>query len=165
MSSAEYGLVSEDNADFRQGASYPRFSGGGGPGDEGTPLMVGGDGAQPTTFCQIEHVALQPGGSHQPSLVHISGQDVDVPKYEFPGWVPPSELKFETLEAVDQKSLHHPSRGCLSEIFATAIAGNDVSSSSLYIVGVTSTLAGQLSPICLLLVGFEIGRASCRERV
>lgn len=139
-----------------QGASYPRFSGGGGPGGEGTPLMVGGDGAQPTTFCQIEHVALQPGGSHQPSLVHISGQDVDVPKYEFPGWVPPSELKFETLEAVDQKSLHHPSRGCLSEIFATAIAGNDVSSSSLYIVGVTSTLAGQLSPICLLLVGFVL---------
>ena len=77
----------------------------------------------------------------------------DVPKYEFPGWVPPTELKLETLEAVDKKSLHHPSRGVLGEIYATAIAGNDVTSSVLYIVGVTSTLAGQLSPICMLLAG------------
>jgi len=129
------------------------MGGGGGPGGEGTPLMYAGGAEQPTTFCQIEHVAIQSGGSHQPSLVHISGQDVDVPKYEFPGWVPPSELQFETLEAIDQKSLHHPSRGCLSEIYATSIAGNDVTSSSLYIVGVTSTLAGQLSPLCLILVG------------
>ena len=152
MSGGEYGLASEDNADFRQGASYPRFSGAG-SGGEGTPLMYSGNTGQPTTFCQIEHVALQGGASHQPSLVHISGQDVDVPQYEFPGWVPPSELKFETLEAVDQQSLHHPSRGSLSEIFATSIAGNDVTSSSLYIVGVTSSLSGQLSPLCLLLVG------------
>lgn len=128
--------------------------GGGMSGGEDMPLMyAGGDFRQPTTFCQIEHVAIQGGGSHQPSLVHISGQDVDMPQYEFPGWVPPSELKFETLEAVDEKTLHHPSRGCLSEVFATSIAGNDVTSSSLYIVGVTASLSGQLSPICLLLVG------------
>ena len=151
MSSAEYGLVGEDGSDFRQAASYPRR-----PGGEGQPLMMAGEPGQPTTFCQIEHVALQPGSSHQPSLVHISGQDVDVPTYEFPGWVPPSELKFETLEPVDQNSLHHPSRGCLSEIFATAIAGNDVTSSTLYVVGVTSTMAGQLSPLCLLLVGLVL---------
>mmetsp|Transcript_26416 Transcript_26416/g.86841 ORF Transcript_26416/g.86841 Transcript_26416/m.86841 type:complete len:680 (-) Transcript_26416:600-2639(-) len=137
--------------DYRQLASYPVRSTGG-YGGEDVPLISGQNGA-PVTFTQIEHVPTQSIGNHQPSLIHIDGKDVDVPKYEFPGWVPPTELKLETLEAVDKKSLHHPSRGVLGEIYATAIAGNDVTSSVLYIVGVTSTLAGQLSPICMLLAG------------
>jgi len=34
----------------------------------------------------------------------------DAHRYEFPGWVPPNELKFETLEPVDRNTLHHPTR-------------------------------------------------------
>lgn len=80
----------------------------------------------------------------------------DVHRFEFPGYVPPSELKFETLEPVDRKTLHHPSRGTLNEIYATAICGNDLTSSVLYVIGVTTTLAGQLAPICLILVGLVL---------
>lgn len=77
-------------------------------------------------------------------------------RFEFPGYVPPAELKFETLEAVDRKTLHHPSRGTLNEIYATAICGNDLTSSVLYVIGVTTTLSGQLAPICLISVGLVL---------
>ena len=80
----------------------------------------------------------------------------DVHRFEFPGYVPPSELKFETLEPVDRKTLHHPSRGTLNEIYATAICGNDLTSSVLYVIGVTTTLAGQLAPLCLISVGLVL---------
>jgi len=75
---------------------------------------------------------------------------------------------------VDSSTLHHPSRGSLSEIFSTAIAGNDFSSSVLYVVGVTATMSGQLAPLCLLMVGFvtyllksvyaEVSHQTLRER-
>ena len=80
----------------------------------------------------------------------------DVHRFEFPGYVPPTELKFETLEPVDKKTLHHPSRGTLNEIYATAICGNDLTSSVLYVIGVTATLAGQLAPLCLITVGLVL---------
>lgn len=48
------------------------------------------------------------------------------------------------------------SRGTLNELYATAICGNDLTSSVLYVIGVTSTMAGQLAPLCLLLVGFVL---------
>jgi hypothetical protein len=79
-----------------------------------------------------------------------------VHRFEFPGYVPPSELKFETLEPVDRKTLHHPSRGTLNELYATAICGNDLTSSVLYVIGVTTTLSGQLAPICLISVGLVL---------
>jgi hypothetical protein len=47
-------------------------------------------------------------------------------------------------------------RGTLNEIYATAICGNDLTSSVLYVIGVTSTMAGQLAPLCLLIVGFVL---------
>jgi hypothetical protein len=55
---------------------------------------------------------------------------------------------------VDSATLHHPSKGSLSEIFSTAIAGNDFTSSVLYVVGVTATMSGQLAPLCLIIVAF-----------
>jgi hypothetical protein len=79
-----------------------------------------------------------------------------VHRFEFPGYIPPSELKFETLEPVDRKTLHHPSRHTLNEIYATAICGNDLTSSVLYVIGVTTTLSGQLAPLCLLAVGLVL---------
>mmetsp|Transcript_64863 Transcript_64863/g.148558 ORF Transcript_64863/g.148558 Transcript_64863/m.148558 type:complete len:684 (-) Transcript_64863:309-2360(-) len=153
--SGEYGLVADDygTADYRQSSSIPGDGAPGG-GGEGARLLASGQAGMSTTFTQIEHVSIQTPSNVQPSLIHIDGKAVDTTRYEFPGWVPPSELKFETLEPVDSSTLHHPSRGSLSEIFSTAIAGNDFSSSVLYVVGVTATMSGQLAPICLLMVGF-----------
>ena len=80
----------------------------------------------------------------------------DSKRYEFPGYVPPSDLKFETLDPVDRSTLHHPSRGTLNELYSTAICGNDLTSSVLYTIGVTATMSGQLAPVCLIIVGFVL---------
>mmetsp|Transcript_85475 Transcript_85475/g.227942 ORF Transcript_85475/g.227942 Transcript_85475/m.227942 type:complete len:598 (+) Transcript_85475:267-2060(+) len=65
-------------------------------------------------------------------------------------------LKFEELEPADPKLLHHPSRHSLNELYSSAICGNDLTSSVLYVIGVTTTMSGQLSPICLLIVGIVL---------
>ena len=80
----------------------------------------------------------------------------DCVSQQFPGWVDPSKLKFETLDPVDPVLLHHPSRYSLNELYSSAICGNDLTSSVLYVIGVTTTMAGQLSPFCLLIVGIVL---------
>jgi hypothetical protein len=80
----------------------------------------------------------------------------DCVSQQFPGWVDPSKLKFETLDPVDPAFLHHPSRYSLNELYSSAICGNDLTSSVLYVIGVTTTMAGQLSPFCLLIVGIVL---------
>ena len=40
----------------------------------------------------------------------------------------------------------------LSQWFATAICGNDITSSCLYVAAICTAYAGRLAPICLLLV-------------
>jgi len=47
-------------------------------------------------------------------------------------------------------------RGTLNELYSTAICGNDLTSSVLYVIGVTTTMSGQLAPLCLLIVGFVL---------
>jgi len=74
--------------------------------------------------------------------------------------VPPSELKFETLEPVDSATLHHPSRGSLSEIFSTAIAGNDFSSSVLYAFFFFALVTGPRGSLSLKLSDTGVVRAS-----
>mmetsp|Transcript_39921 Transcript_39921/g.94738 ORF Transcript_39921/g.94738 Transcript_39921/m.94738 type:complete len:679 (+) Transcript_39921:162-2198(+) len=150
--SGEYGLVSDEP---RQGL-YSRAGGGGG--GESRPLMSGqpAPGGGPVTFTQIEHVPVQIPINTQPSLIHVNGEAVDAPRFEFPGWVPPADLKFETLEPVDRETLYHPSRGCLNEVYSTAICANDLTSSVFYVVGVTASMSGQLSPVCLIIVGLVL---------
>uniref|UniRef100_A0A7S0ESQ3 Amino acid permease/ SLC12A domain-containing protein n=1 Tax=Hanusia phi TaxID=3032 RepID=A0A7S0ESQ3_9CRYP len=158
--SAEFGLVTDDYTymeDYRRDASYPvrpaaPAPGGGG---EAAPLLSPGIPTA-TSFTQIEHVSIDTPANAQPSLIHIDGKPVDTHRYEFPGFVPPSDLKFEMLDPIDRATLHHPSRGTLNEIYSTAICGNDLTSSVLYVIGVTTTMAGQLAPICLLIVGFVL---------
>uniref|UniRef100_A0A6U2CW25 Amino acid permease/ SLC12A domain-containing protein n=1 Tax=Hemiselmis andersenii TaxID=464988 RepID=A0A6U2CW25_HEMAN len=155
----EYGLVSDDyvvSDDFRRDPSYPVRAGAPGGGGEGAPLLAPGGQAFATTFTQIEHVSIQTPATAQPSLIHIDGKAIDAHRYEFPGWVPPNELKFETLEPVDRNTLHHPTKGTLNELYSTAICGNDLTSSVLYVIGVTTTMSGQLAPLCLLIVGFVL---------
>mmetsp|Transcript_25734 Transcript_25734/g.61055 ORF Transcript_25734/g.61055 Transcript_25734/m.61055 type:complete len:685 (-) Transcript_25734:331-2385(-) len=156
--SVEYGLVSDDYtvmSDYRRDASFPARPGVPGGNGEAAPLLMQAAGST-TTFTQIEHVAIQTPATAQPSLVVIDGHAVDSHRYEFPGWVPPSELTFETLDPIDKTTLHHPSRGTLNELYATAICGNDLTSSVLYTIGITTTMAGQLAPLSLILVGFVL---------
>lgn len=77
---------------------------------------------------------------------------VRLESWEFPGWgshfrmhVPPF-----ALEEIEHKMKEvHPK---LSEWEATAICGNDILSSVLYVSGLVTTNAGWLSPVCLLIV-------------
>ncbi len=46
----------------------------------------------------------------------------------------------------------HVPRGRLSQWFATAICGNDITSSCLYVAAICTAYAGRLAPVCLLLV-------------
>ena len=44
----------------------------------------------------------------------------------------------------------------LNQFFATAICGNDILSSALYVSGIAALFAGMLAPLVLLLVGFVL---------
>ena len=46
----------------------------------------------------------------------------------------------------------HPPPKKLSQWFATAICGNDITSSCLYVAAICTAYAGHLAPVCLLLV-------------
>ncbi|KAG5191738.1 amino acid permease-domain-containing protein [Tribonema minus] len=77
---------------------------------------------------------------------------VRLESWEFPGWgshfrmtVPQDELRL--IEEEHEK--HHPKLG---EWAATAICGNDILSSVLYVSGLVTSSAGWLSPVCLLMV-------------
>ncbi|CAM9303933.1 unnamed protein product, partial [Choristocarpus tenellus] len=77
---------------------------------------------------------------------------VRLESWEFPGWgshfrtsAPPSVLK--SIEASQAKE--EPKLG---EWHATAICGNDILSSVLYVSGLVTTSASWLAPFCLLIV-------------
>eukprot|EP00612_Vaucheria_litorea_P000521 CAMPEP_0171454210 /NCGR_PEP_ID=MMETSP0945-20130129/1591_1 /TAXON_ID=109269 /ORGANISM="Vaucheria litorea, Strain CCMP2940" /LENGTH=392 /DNA_ID=CAMNT_0011979195 /DNA_START=44 /DNA_END=1219 /DNA_ORIENTATION=+ len=78
---------------------------------------------------------------------------VRLESWEFPGWgshfmmaMPPNVLKeIEEIREGEKKNK-------LSEWAATAICGNDILSSILYVSGLVSASAGWLSPVCLLIV-------------
>lgn len=44
----------------------------------------------------------------------------------------------------------------LSQLPATAICGNDITSSCLYVAGIVTSKAGQLAPFALILVAFVL---------
>ena len=58
--------------------------------------------------------------------------------------------KSNTTKPVQQKS------NKLGELFATSICGNDISSSCLYVAGISVFYAGVLAPISLLMVAFVL---------
>ncbi len=55
-------------------------------------------------------------------------------------------------KSVVQESTAHPVRTRLNQIYATAICGNDITSSCLYVSAICTVYAGWLSPVCLLIV-------------
>ena len=66
-----------------------------------------------------------------------------------------AELHVDRSDAKPQiipESLTPKKEHKLGELFATAICGNDITSSCLYVIGVCISYAGIWAPICLLLV-------------
>ncbi|MEJ2108451.1 MAG: APC family permease [Acidobacteriota bacterium] len=51
-----------------------------------------------------------------------------------------------------EHGLKHTAPRKLSQFFATAICGNDITSSCLYVAAICTAYAGRLAPLCLLLV-------------
>lgn len=73
--------------------------------------------------------------------------------WEFPGWgshfrmvVPPGELQSIKEEHLEKAKGHLK----LGEWSATAICGNDILSSCLYVSGLVTTSSGWLAPLCLM---------------
>ncbi|KAG2392564.1 hypothetical protein C9374_011289 [Naegleria lovaniensis] len=68
-----------------------------------------------------------------------------------------AELHVQRTDARPQivpESLKPKKEHKLGELFATAICGNDITSSCLYVIGVCISYAGIWAPICLLMVSF-----------
>ncbi len=63
-------------------------------------------------------------------------------------------LESERAEIMGQREppVGHPPPRKLSQWFATAICGNDITSSCLYVAAICTAYAGRLAPLCLLLV-------------
>jgi amino acid transporter len=63
-------------------------------------------------------------------------------------------LESEHAEIMEPREprVGHPTPRKLSQWFATAICGNDITSSCLYVAAICTAYAGRLAPVCLLLV-------------
>ncbi len=63
-------------------------------------------------------------------------------------------LESESAETMGQREppVGQPPPEKLSQWFATAICGNDITSSCLYVAAICTAYAGRLAPLCLLLV-------------
>ncbi|KAA0163853.1 hypothetical protein FNF31_02708 [Cafeteria roenbergensis] len=105
------------------------------------------------------------------------GEDTEAPDnvvhWQFPGWGEHRRVRFrgkdpeaahaasgssssegetddtKKSEAPAPKASHH---GSLSQFAATALSGNDLTSSALYVISITFAQAGWLAPVCLLIV-------------
>jgi len=74
----------------------------------------------------------------------------------------PQRRRVSSLEVLESESAEimgrreppasHPPPRKLSQWFATAICGNDITSSCLYVAAICTAYAGRLAPLCLLLV-------------
>eukprot|EP00753_Platysulcus_tardus_P010227 PLAT2529.2.p1 GENE.PLAT2529.2~~PLAT2529.2.p1 ORF type:complete len:717 (+),score=294.88 PLAT2529.2:1523-3673(+) len=79
--------------------------------------------------------------------------------WEFPGWgehvmlelTPPTPLLDDHGRVREAAKDHR-----LNQFFSTAICGNDITSSALYVCGLTALQAGVYAPLCLLLASFTL---------
>jgi amino acid transporter len=75
--------------------------------------------------------------------------------WEFPGWGEVERLDLSTARADPNAPIVHldqPQRHLLGQWSATAICGNDITSSVLYVSALCAAQAGALAPVVLLLV-------------
>src|SRR5437762_1726907 len=90
---------------------------------------------------ESEVVGADSGGAHHA-----------LPPWQFAGWG--AARRIEDLEEVsdptgDAERAHHSSLGTLA---ATAICGNDITSSCLYVSALCAAEAGALAPVVLMIV-------------
>ena len=73
-------------------------------------------------------------------------------------------LESESAETMGQREppVGHPPPEKLSQWFATAICGNDITSSCLYVAAICTAYAGRLAPVCLLLVACLLAGSTAR---
>ncbi|MEZ5403537.1 MAG: APC family permease [Bryobacteraceae bacterium] len=69
-----------------------------------------------------------------------------------PTFAPTSDIVVDTREPVELKPLDSAAMHRLGEIPATAICGNDITSSCLYVAALSAIYAGKYAPIALLMV-------------
>ncbi|KAJ8531694.1 hypothetical protein ON010_g14269 [Phytophthora cinnamomi] len=101
------------------------------------------------------HVRLGIGASTpplSPLMLHVDKNTNALKGWEFPGWgdnlsAVASESELNEVQA--HLSVDHPK---LSEWLATAICGNDILSSCLYVSGLVASKAGKLAPVALAIV-------------
>ncbi|CAK4745518.1 hypothetical protein LEN26_016727 [Aphanomyces euteiches] len=88
---------------------------------------------------------------HDSILARVPAHNVK--PWEFPGWGQYVQLSIDTaqLDEIEDtlKKRIHPK---LSEWPATAICGNDILSSCLYVSGLVASRAGKLAPVALVIV-------------
>ncbi|RLN93473.1 hypothetical protein BBJ28_00003359 [Nothophytophthora sp. Chile5] len=87
-----------------------------------------------------------------PLMLHVDKNTNALESWEFPGWgdklsAVASESELDEIQA--HLSIDHPK---LSEWLATAICGNDILSSCLYVSGLVAAKAGKLAPVALTVV-------------
>lgn len=87
-----------------------------------------------------------------PLLLRVDKSNNSLKHWEFPGWghtaqTVPDEREVAEIQA--HLSMDHPK---LSEWLATAICGNDILSSCLYVSGLVASKAGKLAPVALAIV-------------
>ncbi|KAF4324214.1 hypothetical protein BBO99_00000070 [Phytophthora kernoviae] len=85
-------------------------------------------------------------------MLHVDKNNNTLKPWEFPGWGDKLETvandnELEEIQA--HLSMDHPK---LSEWLATAICGNDILSSCLYVSGLVASKAGKLAPVALAVV-------------
>jgi amino acid transporter len=87
-----------------------------------------------------------------PLMLHVDKNTNALKGWEFPGWgdnltTVASDRELDEIQA--HLSMDHPK---LSEWLATAICGNDILSSCLYVSGLVASRAGKLAPVALAVV-------------
>ncbi|KAF1324555.1 Transmembrane protein, partial [Globisporangium splendens] len=109
-------------------------------------------GAIPSDSASDSASVAIPEGHMSPLLLRIDKNSNTLKPWEFPGWgnnlrTVPDERELADIQA--HLSMDHPK---LSEWLATAICGNDILSSCLYVSGIVASKAGFLAPVALAIV-------------
>lgn len=81
------------------------------------------------------------------------GTSTTTESWEFPGWGHATRIANLDSSPVTIMRLDQPTKGALDTWRSTAICGNDISSSVLYVSALCAAQAGQLAPVVLLIVG------------
>lgn len=81
-----------------------------------------------------------------------AGRPGALEKWEFPGWgVQRAVNSYDERQVPDEDEAHEIK---LDQFRATAICGNDITSSCLYVAGLCTASAGKMAPVCLMVVAF-----------